>query len=463
MYRPPHSGHGRPLPRRTPGRSSAPSKLPPQARLGLPLALLWTLWITVLFDPQWLLASYGLTPLLKVRLLLFFALIGMLVTMVPMVSALNRRWQWYLPLLSFIGIGVITLPFAINNGMARAELTQYLLFYSLVVGTIVWIDSAHRAEKLMLMYCVAFIWWGLWGAREGMVRWHTVLSNYDGYGAFMVIGLGMCAFMTMAVPKGWQRYAMLAGSMLCLVGVVSSFARGAFLAAIGIFGVVFLRSPHKGRTLLAGLGGVVVLLLAASILHPGQFWAEVQSVFAQGTEEGTGEDRWVLWQAATKVFLHRPLFGVGPNNFGVYAAEVFEVGDVGGRYADNPGRLYDRSLHSLYFTTLSEEGIAGIAALIWMLTDFWKRNAALRRPSTQQLWNALGGRFKLAPVALSLEAGLVGFLVIAGVYSTAGKHWFWTILGMNLLLHTLVFGKIKKKAPPRPRVPVQLPVGASPP
>jgi hypothetical protein len=95
------------------------------------------------------------------------------------------------------------------------------------------------------------------------------------------------------------------------------------------------------------------------------------------------------------------------------------------------------SLHNLYVTTLSELGIVGCVALIWILVDFWRRNAALRSDAAERRWHELGGRLKLHPVALGLEAAMVAFLVNALFYSMMGLHWFYTMLAVNLLLHAI--------------------------
>jgi len=182
----------------------------------------------------------------------------------------------------------------------------------------------------------------------------------------------------------------------------------------------------------------VLIIVAAETIHPGMFWLEMQSAFSEGTEEGTGEDRWELWMAAVEVFWQRPIFGVGFNNFGPFAASYFSEGDVGGRYAFNVGGLYNRSLHSLYFQTLSETGIVGSIAFIWILVDFWKRNKVLRTAAAQHYWSSIGGTFRLRQAALALELGMVGFLTVAALYSTAGKHWLWTLLALNVLLHRQV-------------------------
>lgn len=410
---------------------------------GLELTMLVGLWVLVLFDIQWLIARYGPSVVLKSPTLLLLALAAVLAFGD---RSLTRRWQWYAPVLCFIGIGFFQLPFTINPLLAWDHIKQQLIYWFIIAATISLVDNARRVESLFLLYGLSFIWWGLWGGRTGQVYWHTTLANYDGYGALMVIGLGFCSFLAVAVGKGRMRWIMLAAAALCVIGIVASFARGAFLASVAVFIVVWLRSPRKGLTLACGFAAAGLVAGAAAVLHPGEFVAEIQSVFAEGTTEGTGNDRWVLWMAAWEVFLHEPFFGAGPNNWGVAAAQHFSAGDLGSRYTYNVGALYTRSLHSMYFTILSEYGIAGCAAFIWILVDFWKRNAALRTKAVAQQWKAIGGRYQLRALALGLEVAMVGFLTIAGMYSTDGKHWFYTILALNLLLHSLAAPHIRTRA-----------------
>jgi hypothetical protein len=134
-------------------------------------------------------------------------------------------------------------------------------------------------------------------------------------------GIGICYFLALSAPKGWFRRIMYVTAGLCALGVVAAHARGAFLAAMTLFAVIWLRSPRKGATLVAGIAAAAIVIVAASMLfEEGFFWNEMMSVFEEGTAEGTGEDRWELWMAAVKVFQAQPIFGTGPRNWGVYAA-----------------------------------------------------------------------------------------------------------------------------------------------
>jgi O-antigen ligase len=411
-------------------------------KLGFAGLLLIALWVAVIYEPQWLLASVGGRVLLRSPTVLFAILIIILGIQAPTNSTWSKRWQWHPWLLLFIAPAVLTLPFAYNNGFARQSITLFLLFWTLTVGTIVVVDTARRAEALLLMYGLAFLWYALWGVGSGLVYWHYALGNYDNFGAFMVIGVGVCVFLCVAAPKGSRfRRAMALSTALCIVGVVLSFARGAFLATVGVAGLVWWRSPHKGKALLWGVAGAAFLALVASVAHPGKFWAEMQSVFTEGTTSGTGLDRWILWDAGWQVFKENPLFGVGPRNFGPFASEFFEPGDLmegGYGYSKNPRILYNRSLHNNQIQILAEQGIVGALAYIGILIQFWRQNARLRTEAAQQRWRDIGGQLRLRSIALGLEAGIVGYFITSNFYPSLTLHYFYTLVALNLLLHTLV-------------------------
>ncbi|MGD2047601.1 MAG: O-antigen ligase family protein, partial [Gemmatimonadota bacterium] len=352
----------------------------------------------------------------------------------------THRWTWYPPLFAMLLIAVAMVPFAPNPLIARDATQSLFLMWLLVVATASLIDSAPRAELLVKAYAAQFLIWGVLGASTGLVAWHTTLSNFDGFGAFMVIGGGLCGFLAFATHDKGEKWLMVLTVGLAAIGVVASFARGAALAAVLVAGVVWLRSPRKGHVLVVGIVCAVIIVATATILFGDKYWAELATI-AQGTEEATGEDRWEMWKAGLQVFLQRPLLGTGSKNWGVFAAEFFKPGQLGGDFADNPGMLYDRSLHSSYVQILAEHGIAGLLAFGWIVRDFWRRNVQLRTAEAAERWRALGGRLRLKSLALGLEAAFIGWLASASLYSQNGSHWFYTILAMNLVVHRVATGE----------------------
>lgn len=412
----------------------------PRERMTGPLRILAALWLLMLFDVQWLLASLGMGPILRITTILM-GLLGLVLVMgVQTTPAWSRRWTWFAPLLALALSGIPSYLVAVNTGFARDGVKVYLLWWLLCVATATMVGTTQRAEQIVKLYGLQFIWWVAWGGTAALVPWHHALNNNDAFGAFMVGGVSICFFLGMGAPKGTRfRQLMFVGAFLCMLGVVASYARGAFLAVVAVYGLMWLRSPRKLLTFGAGIGMVLVVVIAAlTLFPPGFFYNEIMSAFAEGTSEGTGEDRAVLWGIAVRVWTEHPIIGVGIGNVGAYASGLYQPGDLAGMYGYNPGMLYGRSLHNIYFTILAEQGIVGSLIFLWILVDFWRRNAVLRSAAAQEVWRRLGGTLDIKQVGLGLELGMVAFLLTAFLYPMMEIHWFFTMLAVNLLLHRQV-------------------------
>ena len=429
-----------------------------------PMSLLFGLWILILTDVHWFIASFAGSPVLRIVTIGFVAL---LVTLLAGLSRASwqRRFTPYAPFLLYAISSLPMILFAENTGFARTGAKTLFLWWIFIVGTVVMVDSARRAELLLRIYGLHFLWWAVWAGPKAVIGWHHSLDNHDAIGAFMVGGLSMSFFLFMAAPPGTKfRKAMLVSSFLCVMVVVASYARGAFLAAVAVYGIMWLRSPRKGLTLMAGVGMALVVVVAAVLIFPaGFFYNEIMSAFAEGTTSGTGEDRMVLWTVGWEVFKTHPLFGVGMGNVGAYGSTIFQPGELGADYYFNPGLLYGRALHNIYVTTLAEQGLLGSIAFLWVIADFWRRNRHLRSGKYDAAWNALGGRLSLKQVALGLELGMASVLITAVLYPMLNIHFWFTLLTLNLMLHRMVTSPPEpvRKHRPDPRAQPLKPLTAS--
>jgi len=428
---------GRPLGVRA-DRTAAPAVPGQKLRLTGAVLFLYVMWFIILFDPQWLIASFGPQIVLKVPTFLFAALLVMTVFAGP------RRFL--VPLLVFVVYVALSLPLAYARALALDVVKTVLAYYALTLATLTLVRRAKEAVPIVVgAMAVQYGTWVVLGARTGQISWDYALFNYDAYGPIMVLGLASLFYMGMATrSRRWRRvlFVLAAG---CIVGLVVSFARGAVLSA-GVVAVwIWLRSPHKLKNAVLGVAAMIVLAISArafegakSAVEAGKtstnFWTEMQSSF--NPNDPTREDREVLWHLATQVYLTHPVFGVGPNGFGAYAADNFEAGTTGGSYNDNPRRLWGRRLHNTYYQILSELGTVGAAIFLWMLWDFFRRNRKLRDPQRLQAWaQRTGGRLDLKYVSLGLEASMLGFILTGYFYNELfDVHWLYTLLTINALL-----------------------------
>jgi O-antigen ligase len=401
------------------------------------------LWVMLLFEPHWWFVYHGALWARHIPTALF-ALLALALLM-----RLNVR-DLYLPLLLIVVFVFATAPFAANPAYVKEPAKALLLYYVFATGTLSFVRTPRQSVPILLLLGIyQFAWWSVLGAKGGGVLWHPSLANFDAFGPLMVIGTTCSLHFGLAARSGATRYVAFAVAAMCTLGLVSSFARGAVLSAAFVLAFMLYRSPNKR----AAMGGVA--LAAAVVAFAGlflfadvdrathgkgsdtepSFFAEMATV-ARDVNAGTGEDRRILWNAAWRVFLTHPLLGVGADNFGPFAARYFRVGDIAGRYGENPGTLYDRKLHSSYFQVLSEFGIVGSLLFVWLLVDFWKRNARLRTPAYRAAWDAAtGGRHDLRWWALGLESGMLAFLATGVFYNQLFNPWLYVLLTANAVLY----------------------------
>lgn len=401
------------------------------------LLFLYLLWFIVLFDAQWL-AAQVVPPIRQLPTALFGLFLPVLFT--------KRPTDWVKPMAALLIYAALMLPFAWNRIYALVPTKQLTLYYVLVLGTMSFVRTAKQATPILAMFFMwQYLWWVGLGAKAGLVGWHPAYANYDGYGPLMVLGMPLAVSFGLAVKSRKLKWLAFATAGGCVIGLVSSFARGAVVSGVLVVAWTWYRSRRKGPMTLALLGAAAVLVVATNVFFQGarrgeasgNFWTEMASITQQ--DDATKEDRQILWDIAVMEFKSHPVFGVGANNFGPYAADHFEVGEVGGAYEENPRRLYDRAIHSTYFQILCEFGLTGTLILLWMLWDFYRRNRQLRSaPYDAAFRSRSDGALKLHQLALGLEAAMVGYLGTSVFYNQIfGVHWLFTLLAVNLLLHRL--------------------------
>ena len=399
----------------------------PQA-WSIPLRTVFLLWVITLFDPHIWLSNYVGLIVRQIPAFIYLAL-GVMIVASPKPRAS------YPPLLLFMTYAVVSIPFAENIGRTYALVLKVLLLYCILAfGSLTFVTNVNRMMVLIQLFLWQFPWWSFHANFGGFVPWHPDSGNEDSFGPLMVMGLAYSFYYALAANHRRLRWTAFFVSGLCLVGVVSSFARGAVLATGFVVAYAWYRSPRKLRTLaILAVGAALFLIAANTLFPPGHFWSEMATI-SEATTSDSDLDRWRLWKIAWRAFLDRPIFGVGAGNFGVYAYEHLWSDPELMLYYQR-GALWGRPTHNIYFQWLSELGLIGIIAFVWLLLDFWYRNAELRSVPFITAWSATGQRFDLHMLSLGLEAAMVAYLTTGLFYDQFFIHWFYSLLTLNALLH----------------------------
>lgn len=386
----------------------------------------YVMWFFVWYDPDWMVEALGAgTILVKLYALMFLPVCILLITHF-------RRVALFWPFLVIIGVFTVWVPFALNRGYLLNGFGKFLEYSLLTALTVSVLETPKQVVLLLKLFLFHFIWFGVQGLPTAGVPWHQNLSNDDSYGPFMTIGLGFSYYVAMGTTAKKYRYLAFLLCFLGVVGTIMSFARGAFIALCVLFAMLAARTPRKQAFLAYGTVLIVAGLIVIMVMFPnGEFWNEMATITEEGASAGTGEQRWVMWQAAWQLFLAHPILGVGPGNFGPNAVEYFTergVTDMGNTFT-SPEKMYSMALHNDYMQVLVEQGLVGLFAFAAVFINFFVCLRFLRTEAVQKAWaSSAGGFIDSSNLALGLEAAMIACMANSVFYNQYYVPWLWSLV-----------------------------------
>jgi O-antigen ligase len=355
-------------------------------------------------------------------------------------------------LIIYFGYAILTSLFAENTGRARGLLIIMLEANVLFTIFLSYSDTDRRCQNIISLYILSFIFLGIWGLiGRGLIAWDYLLDNEDAFGPLMCIGVAFCSQSYLVAKSKLGKVANGLAVMICICGVVASFARGAFICLIAVFIFLLFRSKQKIKGILVVIiCGGIILVAAQTMFENDAFWTEMESS-TKGTEDDTGHDRAVLWSVAWEEFKDNPLIGVGPMNYGINAPKyILRVKDRGG-YSD-PMRIWGKATHNGYFQTLSEMGIIGTIIYIIIIVEFFRTNYVIKRLTKKSineskcldsysLTNELCKKYYY--ISIGSEAAMLAFLLNMIFYDTLYYNWFFDLLIINRALYNILTSELK--------------------
>lgn len=233
------------------------------------------------------------------------------------------------------------------------------------------------------------------------------------------------------VGRWLARGGLLVGMTLCAVGLLYTYTRGAWLAAVmgmGAVGVAWWRRRglRPGRRAAAGLALVPLALLAAALAPAAAGAVPSPGVVARLAAAGDTEIgstaarlRLRLLESGLRMALARPILGWGPDAFGA-AFPRFKPAD----YTMREGLdVAPTKAHNHWLQLADTTGLVGLATYLWLLGAAarlaWRR---LRPPGA-------------GVVALALAAALLAYVAQSMLaFEEPSVSWlFWLLLALLAL------------------------------
>lgn len=285
----------------------------------------------------------------------------------------------------------------------------------------------------------------------GRVGWNHIFENPNDLAALTLLQLSMVLGLLVTEPKGWVRWAAIAGSGILPLLILMTQSRGSIIALV-IVGVIggwsqrkrlrmLLNARRRARLRLAALavGALVVIAAPRNVWErmSGLFRATSTSRLGEVDEEGSARQRWTIWKVAMGIVAKNPVTGVG---LGAYPFAHLSAARLGGRVdplmgsrltciksastGQSPGATTSRVVtcdqlpnakgfrdtHSTYINVMAETGVVGLVIFLALFlttitgVERVRRRARhiLPRPSLQLLY---------------LEFGLLAFF-LAGIFGS---------------------------------------------
>jgi O-antigen ligase len=251
-------------------------------------------------------------------------------------------------------------------------------------------------------------------AAEGVLRMVAVYRSPDNFALYLGRLAPIAAAIALLAPLTKRTRALYGGlGALCLLGVLLSFTRGAWLGDAAALLVV---AAFAGRNWLAtavGAGAVAGVGLASVQAK------RIQSIFTF-TPGSTGFSRLELWRATASMIRDHPLLGVGLDNF-LYQYPRYILPEA----RNEPDLSHP---HNWLLDFWSRIGIFGLAAFVWLQVLFFRMALKVARLS--------GGWARALAVGLlaSMVDALVHGLVDNAYFLVDLSLLFWLALGLVQLL-----------------------------
>lgn len=403
-----------------------------QARKGVFQALLFYLWLAY-FRPEVWLWNASFFKSLNLSLIVG----GYVLLRYPFSEGKLRFDFRSLLLVTFLALTVASL-LAANHFAAQWE--KWTDFAKAIVITLLIPGLATDLSRFRKVLLVIGFSLGFEAAKQGWVQLllHPGGKNDNplpllGDNNGVAVGMLMLTALFIALARTavgrkerWLHWFFTVGTAY---RAISTYSRGAFLAAAGLTIVYVLRSDRKLRSALGAA------LLAAAILSvlPASFWERMATIQTSEnqTEDSASENqsdddsaasRLHFWRVARIMANDHPFVGVGYNSYNKeYDGYDFSRGRYGSR----------RSVHSMWFGVVAELGYTGLALFVAILLSsvigagIVARQARLGQIPKEYFYYAVAMQAAFAACA-------IGGTFVPWQYT----EMLWHFVGLNIALRT---------------------------
>ena len=369
-----------------------------------------------------------------------FVLITAAVTLLAWMSTKEeKRFPWtietMLEALLCLWITITTL-FGVSDVVwdywNRAIRVQIMIFMTL------WImRSKFRLEALIWTIVGSIGFYGLKGGIFTIITGghfrvqgpeRSFLEGNNEIALAMVMVLPLMHYIQLQASRKGVQFGMIALQVLTVLSVLSTYSRAGLLALAAVGAILWIKSRHK----IALAAAMIIIGVPMVRFMPGEWKERMQTIQATDEEDmdESAKGRLNAWRFAVNYAMAHPILGGG---FRIFITPEF--------FAYAPDRRNRHDAHSIYFETLGEHGIPGLAIFLSLgLCTWFTAGSIVRRARKipEMKW--------MVDMVSMAQVGLLGFAV-GGAF--AGLAFFdlpYHLMAIIILCKFLLRDHLKKAA-----------------
>lgn len=243
----------------------------------------------------------------------------------------------------------------------------------------------------------------------------TFIGGNNEVGLALIMTIPLLRYCQLSTEKVWVKRLLLAGMVLCLLAVVGTQSRGAFLGVAAMTLYLVRNSRHKWAMFAS-----LILALPAIYFFMPESWHERMSSITHYHEDSSAMGRINSWMMAFHLASDR-FFGGGfdcfkPASFAIYAPSPLDVHDA----------------HSIYFEVLGEHGFVGLAIFLAIGFSAWRSCVWIMRHTKdkeQLKW--------IYDLGAMLQVSLLGYAVSGAFLGLAYFDLYYNLIALIVLAKTI--------------------------
>jgi O-antigen ligase len=244
------------------------------------------------------------------------------------------------------------------------------------------------------------------------------LYDHGPYTGFLGFGFGAALVLVLSRPISLRSSPLVAALLVILLAIFLSLTRAAWISSLLL---LIIAGALRARTLVKKLAPVLIFVgvVAAIFLGVTRASSTFEDFLGKSVDPtyGSNVERLNRWRAGIAMIKARPLLGVGPGAYETAYPEYRDASFVSPQSDERMGS------HSDLIRSGAEQGVPGIAALIFLVVVTYATAARLVRNSSDP---------EIRTLAVALAAGLFTY-TIHGLFNE-----YWRVTKVALTMWTFV-------------------------